>query len=96
VEPGEKQKASDAFGKWTIRVRIFIAAIVFGMLTNTAYAKDFPPAPNAFPEPKADEQAYRDTIKRIPDQKPSSDPWGTVRDTGATNNNQNKKPSGSK
>ncbi len=77
-------------------MRIYIAIIAFGLLTSAAYAKDFPPAPNAFPEPKADEQAYRDSLKRIPDQKPSSDPWGTVRDTGATNNNQNKKPSGSK
>jgi hypothetical protein len=76
-------------------VRIFLAAIVFGLLTNAAYAKDFGPLPEAPPQ-KVDEQTYRDAIKRIPDQKPSFDPWGTVRDTGAANNNQTKKSSGSK
>jgi hypothetical protein len=91
----EKQKASGAFAKWRTRVRIFIAAIVLGLLTNAAYAKDFGPLPEA-PKQQVDEQTYRDTVKRIPDQKPSSDPWGTVRDTGAANNNQTKKPSGSK
>jgi hypothetical protein len=93
--PREKQKTSDVFAKWRTRVRIFLAAIVFGLLTNAAYAKDFGPLPETPPQ-KADEQAYRDAVKRIPEQKSSSDPWGTVRDTGAPNNNQNKKSSGSK
>jgi hypothetical protein len=76
-------------------VRIFIAAIILGLLSSTAYAKDFGPLPEA-PKEKVDEQAYRNAIKRIPDQKSSSDPWGTVRDTGAANNNQNKKLPASK
>jgi hypothetical protein len=76
-------------------MRIFIAAIVLGVWANAGYAKDFGPLPETPPQ-RVDEQTYRDTVKRIPDQKPSSDPWGTVRDTGAANNNQNKKPSGSK
>jgi len=75
-------------------MRIFVAAIVFGLMTAVAYAKDFPPLPEAAPQ-KADEQAYRDAVKRIPEQKSTSDPWGSVRDTGAANN-QNKKPPGSK
>lgn len=76
-------------------MRIFKAAIVFGLLTNAAYAKDFGPLPETPPQ-RVDEQTYRDAIKRIPDQKSSSDPWGAVRDTGAANNNQNKKSPGSK
>ena len=75
-------------------MRIFVAAIVFGLMTAVAYAKDFPPMPEAAPQ-KADEQAYRDAVKRIPEQKSTSDPWGSVRDTGAANN-QNKKPPASK
>ena len=73
-------------------MRIFVTAFILGLLTSAAYAKDFGPAPNAFPEPKVDEQAYRDSVKRIPDKKSSSDPWGSVRDTGG----DNKKPLGSK
>jgi len=71
-------------------VRIFAAAVALGLATSVAYAKDFPPLPEAPPQ-KADEQAYRDAVKRIPEQKSSSDPWGSVRDAGAANNNQKKK-----
>jgi hypothetical protein len=71
-------------------MRVFLAAIMLGLLASGAYAKDFGPLPEP-PKQKVDEQAYRDAVKRIPDQKPSSDPWGSVRDTGAA-----KKPSGSK
>ena len=71
-------------------MRIFVAAIALGLMTAVAYAKDFPPLPEA-PGQKADEQAYRDAVKRIPEQKAISDPWGSVRNTGAANN-QNKKP----
>jgi len=50
------------------------------------------PPPGAFgTQQKVDEQAYRDAVKRIPDQKPAADPWGTVRDSG-TANNQKKLP----
>jgi hypothetical protein len=90
-----KQKALGAFAGWRTRMRIYVAAIILGSLTSAAYAKDFGPLPEAPPQ-RVDEQTYRDTVKRIPDQKPSSDPWGTVRDTGAANNNQNKKSPGSK
>ena len=79
-------------------MRISLAAIIIiGLLTSSAFAqkKDPGPLPEA-PSQKVDEEAYRDAIKRIPNQKPSSDPWSTVRDTGAGNNNQNKKSSGSK
>ena len=76
-------------------MRIFIAGIIIGMLTGAASAKDFGPLPEP-PTQKADEQAYRDAIKRIPDPKSSSDPWGSVRDAGAASSNQNKKPPVSK
>ena len=29
------------------------------------------------------ERAYRDSLRKIPDAKASSDPWGTVRSTDA-------------
>ena len=75
-------------------MRIFVAAIVLGSLTAAASAKDFGPLPEPPPQ-KADEQAYRDAVRRIPEPKSVSDPWGSVRDTGAANN-QSKKPSGTK
>ena len=75
-------------------MRIFVAAIVLGSLTVAASAKDFGPLPEAPPQ-TADEQAYRDAVRRIPEPKSASDPWGSVRDMGAANN-QNKKPAGTK
>jgi hypothetical protein len=76
-------------------MRIYAAAIILGLLTTAAYARDFGPLPEV-KEQRVDEQTYRDTVKRIPDQPPSSDPWGSVRETGAANNNQKKKSPASK
>jgi hypothetical protein len=75
-------------------VRVFVAAALLGLLTGAAFAGGMDPLPGAFgTQQKVDEQAYRDAIKRIPDQKPATtDPWGTVRDPGTTNN-QKKLPS---
>jgi hypothetical protein len=75
-------------------VRIFVAATILGLLTGAAFAGAMDPLPGAFDtQQKVDEQGYRDAIKRIPDQKPANtDPWGTVRDSGTTNN-QKKLPS---
>jgi hypothetical protein len=74
-------------------VRIFIVAAMLGLMAGAAYAKDFDPLPE---KPKTiDEQAYRDSVKRIPDKQPAPDPWGSVRNTGGTNN-QTKKPPDSK
>ena len=69
------------------------AIIILGLLTSSAYAqkKDPGPMPEAFSQKQLDEQAYRDSLKRIPDQKPNSDPWGSVRETSGNKNNQNKK-----
>ena len=76
-------------------MRAFLSAIIFGLLTSAAYAQKQDPGPLPVPSQKIDEQAYRDSIKRIPDQERKSDPWGTVRDTGGANN-KNKKPLDSK
>ena len=92
----EKNIGSSARAKWRICVRIVIGAIMLALLTSAAYAqkKDPGPLPER-PSQKVDERTYRDTINRIPDQTPSSDPWSRVRDTGAADN-KNKKPSDSK
>ena len=76
-----------------MRVRIFVAATMLVLLTGAAYAKDFPAM--EVPQKQIDEQAYRDSVKRIPDKQPAPDPWGSVRNTGGSNN-QTKKPPVSK
>lgn len=74
-------------------MRIFVAAIILGLLMSAANAQKKDPAPlQESPPQKVDEKAYRDAINRIPDQKFDPDPWGTVRDTGAVKGNKNKKP----
>jgi hypothetical protein len=79
-----------AFAEWRTRVRIFIAAAMLGLLAGAAYAKDFPAM--EVPQKQIDERAYRDSINRIPDKPTTSDPWGSVRNTGGTNNQTKKSP----
>jgi hypothetical protein len=68
------------------------AAAVVMLLTAPAYAQT--PNINLIPElqtrsPEEKEQdaikdkAYKDSLRKIPDAKASSDPWGTVRSTDA-------------
>jgi hypothetical protein len=68
------------------------AAVVVMLLTVPAYAQT--PNVNLMPELKSKspeekeadaikEQAYKDSLRKIPDAKASSDPWGTVRSTDA-------------
>jgi hypothetical protein len=68
------------------------AAAVVMLLTAPAYAQS--PNINLIPEltsrsaeeKEADaikEKAYKDSLRKIPDAKASSDPWGTVRSTDA-------------
>jgi hypothetical protein len=68
------------------------AAVVVLLLSAPAYAQT--PNINLMPEfqsktPEEKEQdaikdkAYKDSLKKIPDSKGSSDPWGTVRSTDA-------------
>jgi hypothetical protein len=69
-------------------MKVFRLAAVIAMLTGPAYAQM--PNINLIPEtasktPEQQEQeaiqqkAYRESLKKIPDAKVSSDPWGTVR-----------------
>ena len=71
-------------------MRMLSAAAVMVLLTAPAYAQM--PNVNMMPElrsksPEEKEQdairdkAYKDSLKKIPDAKGSSDPWGTMRST---------------
>lgn len=64
-------------------MRLLITVAFLALITSAAYAQKQDPGPlkEAFPEPKVDEEAYRNATNRIraPEKKTSSDPWGTVR-----------------
>ncbi len=71
-------------------MRIFGAAAVIVLLAGPAYAQTpninlIPELGSRTPEEKeADavrEKAYKESLKKIPDAKGSSDPWGSVRST---------------
>ncbi|NOJ39040.1 hypothetical protein [Bradyrhizobium australiense] len=75
-------------------MRILSAAAMVVLLTVPAYAQMSTPNINLMPElqsksPEEKEQdairekAYKDSLRKIPDAKTSSDPWGTVRSTEA-------------
>ena len=73
-------------------MRMLSAAAVVMLLTAPAYAQTpninlIPELTSRSPEEKeADaikEKAYKDSLRKIPDAKASSDPWGTVRSTDA-------------
>ena len=69
-------------------MRILGAAAVIALLAGPAYAQTpninlIPELQSKTPEEKEQEaiqqKAYKDSLKKIPDAKASSDPWGTVR-----------------
>ncbi len=69
-------------------MRILSAAAVMVLLTASAYAQSpninlIPELGSKTPEEKEQEaikdKAYRESLRKIPDAKSSSDPWGTVR-----------------
>ena len=71
-------------------MRVLSAAAVVMLLTVPAYAQTpninlMPEFQSKSPEEKEQEalkdKAYKDSLKKIPDAKGSSDPWGTVRST---------------
>jgi hypothetical protein len=73
-------------------MRIFGAVAVVALLTGPAYAQMpninlIPDTPSLTPEQKEaqaeKDRAYKESLRKIPDAKPSSDPWGTVRSTDA-------------
>jgi hypothetical protein len=65
-------------------------AVIIGLLAGPAYAQMQTPninlladTPSKTPEEQerdaAQQKAYKDSLKKIPDAKVSSDPWGNVR-----------------
>ena len=73
-------------------MRMLSAAAVVLLLTAPAYAQTpnvnlMPELPTKSPEEKEQDaikdKAYKDSLRKIPDAKASSDPWGTVRSTDA-------------
>ena len=73
-------------------MRVFRLAAVVAVLTGPAYAQApninlIPELQSKTPEEKeaeaAREKAYKESLKKIPDAKTSSDPWGNVRSVDA-------------
>src|SRR4051794_25200467 len=74
-------------------MRIVSVAAVLVLLTAPAFAQQMPhmnmvpELPSKTPEEKEQDairdKAYRESLKKIPDAKPSADPWGTVLNNGA-------------
>jgi hypothetical protein len=73
-------------------MKFFRAAAMIALLVSPAYAQT--PTVNLMPEvktrtPEEKEQdaitdkAYRESLRKIPDAKAASDPWGMVRNTDA-------------
>jgi|SRR6266849_7984124 len=71
-------------------MRVFPIAVVIALLTGPAYAQMQTPninllsdLPSKTPEEKeqeaAQQKAYKESLRKIPDAKASSDPWGNVR-----------------
>jgi hypothetical protein len=71
-------------------MKVFRIAAVMALLTAPAYAQMSTPNINLIPEltsktPEEKEQeaaqqkAYKESLKKIPDAKGASDPWGNVR-----------------
>ena len=78
-------------------MRMLSAAAMVVLLTAPAYAQMSTPNINLMPElqsktPEEKEQdaikdkAYKDSLRKIPDAKASSDPWGNVRSNDAPKN----------
>jgi hypothetical protein len=69
------------------------AAIISALLTQACYAQAPPPSESQKAEmakkkaeQKANEEAYRATIKRMPDSDQKVDPWGDMRAPAANGN----------
>ena len=69
-------------------MKIFRAIALIALLTGPAYAQMpdiniIPDAKSKTPEEieqdKVKDKAYRESLRKIPDAKVSSDPWGSVR-----------------
>ena len=73
-------------------MKVFRIAALMVLLTAPAYAQN--PSINMMPEfqtkspeekerEEAQQKAYKESLKKIPDAKASSDPWGNVRSVDA-------------
>jgi hypothetical protein len=73
-------------------MKVFRAAALIALLAVPAYAQT--PTVNLMPEVKSrtpeekeqdaiSDKAYRESLRKIPDAKATSDPWGAVRTTEA-------------
>ncbi len=82
-------------------MRILGAAAVLALLTGPAYAQT--PNVNLIPEfasktseekeqEAAQQKAYRESLKKIPDAKASSDPWSSVRNVDTPKTSAPAKP----
>ena len=69
-------------------MKVFRIAALMALLTAPAYAQTptvnlMPELQSKSPEQKeqeaAQQKAYKESLKKIPDAKASSDPWGNVR-----------------
>ena len=69
-------------------MKVFRIAALVALLTAPAYAQTpninlMPELQSKSPEEKeqeaAQQKAYKESLRKIPDAKVSSDPWGTVR-----------------
>ncbi len=74
-------------------MKVFRVAAVFALLAGPAYAQEMPHI-NMMPEVASKTQeekdaeaqrdkAYKESLKKIPDAKSSSDPWGGMRTDAA-------------
>ena len=84
-------------------MRVFRLALVLALLAGSGYAVAQAPNINLMPElhsktPEEKEaeavrdKAYRESLKKIPDAKTSSDPWGSVRGAETTKTSVPAKP----
>jgi hypothetical protein len=71
-------------------MRVFLSALVLALLAGPGYAVAQAPNINLIPELQsktpeekeaeaARDKAYKESLRKIPDAKTSTDPWGTVR-----------------
>jgi hypothetical protein len=67
-------------------MKIFRAAVLLALLTGPAHGQMnnwIPDAKSRTPEEieqdRANDRAYRDSLRKIPDAKAASDPWGNAR-----------------
>jgi hypothetical protein len=84
-------------------MKVFRSAAVIVLLAGPAYAQNAIPNINLLPEMQSKtpeekeaeaerDKAYRESLRKIPDAKVSSDPWGSVRGVEAPKTSAPAKP----